>query len=91
MRLRLTPRARHDLRRIATFIALDNPTAARTVVERILDRCAGLADFPQQGRPAERGRRELVIAGTPYIAVYRVADDEVHILRVLHGKQQERD
>ena len=91
MRLRLAPRARHDLRRITTFIALDNPTAARAVVERILERCADLLDFPQQGRPAERGRRELVIVGTPYIVVYRVVGDEVHILRVLHGKQQERD
>jgi plasmid stabilization system protein ParE len=30
----------------------------------------------------------LVISRTPYIAAYRIADDTVRILRVLHGAQQ---
>jgi len=33
---------------------------------------------------------ELVIAKTPFIAIYRIDDDlgEVHILRILHAKQK---
>lgn len=32
--------------------------------------------------------RELVIVDTPYIVVYRVKDDKVEILRVLHSAQK---
>ena len=34
-----------------------------------------------------RGTRELVIAGTPYIAAYRVKGRVILILRILHGAQ----
>ncbi len=33
------------------------------------------------------GSRELVVAGTPYVVKYRVAETQVDILRVLHGAQ----
>lgn len=32
--------------------------------------------------------RELVITGTPFLIVYRVADGLVEILRVVHGAQK---
>lgn len=45
--------------------------------------------FPNMGRAGTvSGTRELVIKKTPYIAVYRVDENEIHILRVLHGSQQ---
>jgi toxin ParE1/3/4 len=50
-----------------------------------------LRDHPKAGRPVRRrGTRELVIASTPFIVVYRtrVRPSRVEILRVLHGKQQ---
>ena len=34
------------------------------------------------------GTRELVIAGTPYIVPYRVRDDVVQIITVLHNAQR---
>lgn len=38
------------------------------------------------GRPGRiPGTRELVVPGTPFILPYRVAADEVHILRGMHG------
>lgn len=82
--------AEADLRRITNHIRVDNPNAARAMVERILERCADLADFPEQGRTVGGRRRELVVAGTPYLAVYRLVGDEVQILRVLHGRQERR-
>lgn len=72
---------------IASHIALDNPAAARAVVQRVQARIRDLAVFPEQGRATLRGLRELVITGTPYLAVYRVSETEVLILRVLHGRQ----
>ena len=91
MKVRILRRAEADLLSIYRYIASDNPPAARSLTRHIRERCLGLADFPEQGRPASGGLRELVIAGTPYIAVYRIAGDTVRVLRVLHGKQQERD
>ena len=45
--------------------------------------------FPEMGHPGRiDGTRELVISNTPYIAAYRIADNSVRILRVLHGAQQ---
>jgi plasmid stabilization system protein ParE len=34
-----------------------------------------------------RGRRELVFAPLPYIAVYRVSDHSVEIIRIYHSAQ----
>jgi len=34
------------------------------------------------------GTRELVIVGTPYIVPYRVENDAVQIITVLHGAQK---
>ena len=34
------------------------------------------------------GTRELPIARTPYLAAYRIIDNTVIILRILHGAQQ---
>lgn len=42
-----------------------------------------LSDFPERGRPASGGTRELVIVA-PYVLRYRVIDDTAYILRVRH-------
>jgi len=48
-----------------------------------------LAKFPMQGRAGRiANTRELVLAGLPYLVVYRVSEDEVQILRLLHGAQE---
>ena len=88
MNVRILGRAEADLNRIEEHIEIDNPAAARTTIRRIRKRCLDLADFPHQGRPAGASLRELVIAGTPYLAVYRVVGDEVRVLRILHGRQR---
>ncbi len=86
MRLVWTIRARADLTEIYTYIATDDPNAARRMQAVVRSRVAGLARMPLMGRAGRvETTRELVIAGTPYVVVYRVAADEVQILRVLHG------
>jgi len=48
-----------------------------------------LADHPHLGRPWRvEGRRELVIADTPFILVYRVLNNCVRILSVIHGARR---
>ena len=57
--------------------------------DRIREQVEGLMQFPEIGRPGRiEGTREMVIHRTPYIAAYRIADDTVRILRVLHGAQR---
>ena len=82
-------RARHDLQAVRESIAEVNPGAARQVAQRILHAVGLLAEQPSLGRPGRVPEtRELVITGTPYIAAYRVVDDTIVILRVLHGARQ---
>ena len=82
-------RARQDLQAVREYIAAVNPGAARQVAQRILQAVGLLAEQPGLGRPGRVPEtRELVITGTPYIAAYRVVDDTIVILRVLHGARQ---
>jgi toxin ParE1/3/4 len=49
---------------------------------------AQLLDAPFTGRPTRvSGVRELVIAATPYVAVYRVEADTIVILNLFHTSQ----
>jgi len=62
--------------------------AAISVDERIEEQTEMLIRFPECGRQGRiEGTRELVISRTPYIVSYRVLDNAVRILRVLHGAQ----
>jgi toxin ParE1/3/4 len=67
----------------------DNPEAARRVAKVIYDFGTQLKDFPYTGRVSQRmsGRRELVFAPLPYIAVYQIKEDAVEISRIFHEAQ----
>ena len=74
---------------IYDYIDGDSPSAAADLDDRLMERIPGLLDFPKSGRPGRlAGTRELVVAGTPYIVIYNVQDDTIHILRILHGAQR---
>jgi toxin ParE1/3/4 len=89
MHLEWSALARADREAIFDAIEADSPQAAVAVDERIEKSTKGLAQFPEMGRAGRvDGTRELVIARTPYIAAYRIAGNDVRILRVLHGAQQ---
>jgi toxin ParE1/3/4 len=78
--------ALEDRRAIYDHIDAGDPRAAVLVDERIVAAVQRLVDYPESGRPGRvDGTRELVIACTPYIAPYRVVDEVVRILRVIHG------
>jgi toxin ParE1/3/4 len=82
-------RAVSDLRAIFAHIRKDNPKSAAAVTHRILEAIGVLADFPLLGRAgAVRATRELAIAGTPYIAVYKPLKSRVEIIAVFHGAQK---
>lgn len=75
-----------DLDAVFEFIGTDNPPAALTVCELIDKRVGQLADHPYLGREGRVATtRELVVAGTPFIVAYRVGNNQVDVLAVLHG------
>ncbi|MCU0584627.1 MAG: type II toxin-antitoxin system RelE/ParE family toxin [Desulfobacterales bacterium] len=78
-----------DLEDAIDFIAHDKPEAARKTAKRILEAVRVLAEHPGAGRAGRvPGTRELVVGGTPFILPYRVKDNAVQILRVLHASRQ---
>lgn len=88
MRLVWSAFALADREGIFTYIETDSTRAAVVVDEKITASTRRLLAFPESGRPGRvAGTRELIIAGTPYIAAYAVTESTVRILRVLHGAQ----
>jgi toxin ParE1/3/4 len=89
MRVRWTPRARDGFRRQTRYIARDSPTAARQVAARVRAAVNGLATHPLKGRPGQVvDTRELVIPRTPFTVAYRVSEQFVEIVGVIHQAQQ---
>ena len=81
--------ALNDLEAIREFIAQDDPQAAARVRTAIRAAVERLATYPNLGRAGRvDGTRELVIPETPYIAAYRVVDDQLRILSIIHGSRQ---
>jgi toxin ParE1/3/4 len=90
MKVRLTPRAKRHLEAIADYIGERNPDAAMRVGARIRQSIDLLAYFPLIGHSGVlAGTLEKVVAGLPYIIVYRIGADEqfVTIPGIYHGAQ----
>jgi plasmid stabilization system protein ParE len=89
MRARWAEPAARDFTHICDYIEEhDSSTTARRVALSVYERVSALAEFPERGRPGRKsGTRELILAGLPYLAVYRLRGDAVEILRILHGAQ----
>ena len=91
MRIRWLNDAVDDLIEIRNYIANDNPNAAANVAERIKNGVNSLKEYPGMGRSGRvEGTRELVVSGLPYIIPYRVKNNVIEVLRVLHGAMQWR-
>jgi toxin ParE1/3/4 len=85
MKIRWLSTALAELDHIHQHIAQVNPKAAAQVFLRIRKSTRQLVDFPNAGRPGHvEGTREIVVSNLPYLVVYRVTEDSVEILRVLH-------
>jgi addiction module RelE/StbE family toxin len=85
-----SPEALDDVDAIAGYIARDSAFYATTVVNRILETSRSLNQFPYLGRAVpELGQddiRERFVYS--YRLVYRVAQDTITVVAVIHGKRQ---
>jgi toxin ParE1/3/4 len=89
MRIRWTDSAVRDFTHICDYIEEHgSPATARQVALSIHRSVDMLADFPEYGRTGRKpNTRELVFTPLPYLAVYRLHNDSVEIVRILHGSQ----
>ncbi len=89
MKLVWFKRAVWDLRLVQSYIAQENPQAARKTVNQIKDKVSLLTQQPGIGRLGRvPNTRELIIDHTPYILPYRVRDNKIEILRVFHTSRK---
>ena len=86
MKVRLTPKAEADLEGIGDRIAQRNPARAVTYIQELRERCLRIGDFPHAGPPRPQWGTGIRIAvHGKYLIVYRVHNDAVQVLRVVHG------
>ena len=89
MELRWSEQAADDLERITDYLFEGTPQHAPELVRSIYNAPTVLLQFPRRGRPGKKeGTRELVLTPLPYIVVYEIVSDTIHILRILHGAQK---
>jgi plasmid stabilization system protein ParE len=84
--------ARRDLEDIREFIARDDPAAAASFCDKLLDHAEGLRLFPDRGgHLRERPGARFTVCGS-YLVIYRIDKDAetVRILRFWHGARERR-
>ena len=86
-RVAWTSGALAELELIRAYIAIFDPDAAKRLTARLREAAESLRDFPNRGRPAGNGKRELPSI-RPYVIRYAVRGDRVFILAIKHGSQR---
>jgi plasmid stabilization system protein ParE len=84
-----TEPALSDLDAIADYIALENPDAARALVQRVFDHVAQLAEHPRSGSKLQelKGWRYRQIIEPPCRIFYREEGSYVYILYVMRSER----
>jgi toxin ParE1/3/4 len=83
------PLAEQDLEAAYGYVRQDNENAAKQLVGYIFSAVDMLTHHPLAGREGRvQGMRELAIAPTPYVIAYRICQDEIQVLAVLHGSRR---
>jgi toxin ParE1/3/4 len=90
VRISWTSNAHSRLERIHAYYSEIDPRLARRIFRALKASVQRLSQFPTSGRIGEVPHtRELVVPNLPFIIVYRIAKDEIQILRVFHDAQQQ--
>jgi toxin ParE1/3/4 len=84
-----TSHAEEDLIAIWQYVARDSEAAADRLLDRIESRWQQVAVYPSSGPLRDDiapGVRHLIVG--EYLTFYRVSEDAIEILRVLHGRRK---
>ena len=88
MRIRWTPAAAEDLRRISDYLKEHHPHYRQATIRKVYAAIKSLNEWPYRGRLGrEEETQELMFPPLPYIAVYRVKEQDIEVLRIHHGAQ----
>ena len=89
MRVLWTDNAISQLIGIYDYIARDSAFYAQRMVDRLTRRSQQISDFPESGRwvPEYEMPDIREIIEKPYRIIYRVMEDQIDILAVVHGAQ----
>src|ERR1700733_8622392 len=91
MKVVWSDRALKSLAKTHSYISRDSEKRAHEVVDRILRRGDQLGAFPYSGRISPvPGLNVREIVENPYRIIYRVKDDAVEVIEVLHGARRPR-
>jgi plasmid stabilization system protein ParE len=88
MRIRWTP----PLQRICRISAITSksitPHCRQATMRKLSEIVRSLKHSPHRGRPgSEEDTREILFAPLPYVAIYRVKEQAIEVLRIYHGAQ----
>lgn len=87
MKVVLSAEALDDLEQIGDYIAGDSPVRARTFVAELVAAARKIGEIPQGFPfvPRFEGHRVRRRVHRSYLIFYRIEDDHVSILHILHG------
>jgi addiction module RelE/StbE family toxin len=87
MRVHWTQNAIEHLVNIYEYIALNSPTYASRMVDRITHRSEQIADQPLSGRRVPEYQTEDIREQIekPYRIIYRIKANQIDVLAVIHG------
>jgi toxin ParE1/3/4 len=87
-RVFFTPKAEKDLRVAWKHIAQHNFRAADRFYDALKEKASKLKNFPERGAPRDDLLPDLrMLVEQKYLIFYRVEEDVVRVLRVIHGAQ----
>ena len=94
MKVRYSPESIEDLQRVVEFVENKNPYTARRIAIDLQEGVLKLKQFPQIGLPVSKASdpekiRDLYIG--EYTVRYLITGESVYILRVWHGKENEKN
>lgn len=89
MKIKWLNRAKRKLSAEVDFIALEDPALAIEIYAYIKERVGKLRQFPESSRIGRVfGTRELVIEKYPYIVPYRIKNNKIEILSIMHTSRK---
>lgn len=84
-----TKRALSHLEAELDYYGRINPNLAKELSLIVKDSLASISNMPGIGRPGKKiGTRELVLSKYPYVLAYRVRNDVLEILAIIHQNRK---
>jgi toxin ParE1/3/4 len=89
MRIRWTPAAAADLQSISDdYLKENHPHYRESTMRKLYETIRELKRWPGRGQPGRAAdTREIFFPPTPYVAVYRVRERSIQVMRIYHVAQ----